>query len=430
MKAEIIYCLLESSIIVLFLFRYFRQKEVLSKFFRTGIVYSCFAIFDIAITVLSQPCQVTIPMTIIILTILLRVFFDGRLGEHILIPIIISSLIILTDVCTITLLGKLLGYSYQEMLAASGIRRFLTVLIAKVVYSIVLGLIVIVKKHSYSNFSVYEFAMLSGTFLTSIALVIILRTMIYKTGSDATPFLLVLGCVLLLNIGHFCLILFINKQNINHQKMNLMEKQLEMQAKDIKAIEKQYEETAKIRHDMKNYLSCALNLAEQEQNHQLVCYLSSLISEKIDSISTFVHIDNPAIGAVINSKLTIAEKNGIKIHCIVLCEFDSLSELDICILLSNILDNAIEACSKNREESEIKLKIWIEAGYYCIDLGNSVENDILCANPHMLTTKKNKMMHGYGLKSVRDIVEKYNGILSFKQIENMFHVYISLIRDA
>ena len=72
------------------------------------------------------------------------------------------------------------------------------------------------------------------------------------------------------------------------------------------------------------------------------------------------------------------------------------------------------------------LKIWSDAGYYCIEISNTVEIDVLDENPNLFTSKSNKELHGVGLKSVRDIVDKYNGMINFKQKANTFYVYVSL----
>ena len=132
------------------------------------------------------------------------------------------------------------------------------------------------------------------------------------------------------------------------------------------------------------------------------------------------------LGAVINSKIGMAEHKGFDMQCVILNEMDSIKDIDVGILLSNLLDNAMEACDKNSGNSEIMLKIWSDAGYYCIEISNTVEIDVLDENPNLFTSKNNKELHGVGLKSVKDIVDKYNGMINFKQKANTFYVYISL----
>ncbi|MCR4646640.1 MAG: GHKL domain-containing protein [Oscillospiraceae bacterium] len=426
MITEICYCLLESLIIILFLFFYFLQNAKFRAAVRIVCTFVMFAAFDIAVTILSVTPTFSLPLMIVMLILILRIFYSGGLGEQLLISIMITSLIILTDVCTISLLGKLFGLSYQELVHADGIKRVITVVFAKLVYSTVLGSIAFLKKHRHLKFSGYEYLLLSGTFMVSIGLITILRTMVYEAGSDFTPFLLILGCVLVLNVFHFSLIVLINQNHIRKQKITLMEQQIEMQEHDIIALGEKYEETIHLRHDMRNYLVGALHMSKKQQGDEIADYLAALISEKIDVITPFVHTKNTTLEAIINSKMTTADKMGIKVHCVIFSEMENLKDIDVCILLANLFDNAIEACRKNTSESEISLRIWKEAGYYCIDLSNTVENDVLKENPDLKTTKKEELLHGYGLRTVREIVDKYNGILNFRQIDQTFHAYISL----
>ena len=124
--------------------------------------------------------------------------------------------------------------------------------------------------------------------------------------------------------------------------------------------------------------------------------------------------------------LSKAKRDSLTVQCYILSEFESISDMDLGILLANLLDNAIEACEKNNEDSEIIVKTWTEAGYYFLEISNTVESDILGCNPYLETSKTNSELHGVGLRSVRDIVKKYDGMMSFEQKGNVFHVYVSL----
>ena len=158
----------------------------------------------------------------------------------------------------------------------------------------------------------------------------------------------------------------------------------------------------------------------------MIDYLNELSEDKINQIVSYVKIERKMLGAVINSKVGLAERKGFTMKCVILNEMDNIKELDAGILLANLLDNAIEACDRNSGNSEIMLKIWSDAGYYCIEISNTVEIDVLDENPNLFTSKSNKELHGVGLKSVRDIVDKYNGMINFKQKANTFYVYVSL----
>lgn len=224
--------------------------------------------------------------------------------------------------------------------------------------------------------------------------------------------------------------IYIGKNNATEKNYSLMQKQLELQGESIHALEQKYDETAKIRHDIKNYLSLALNMAEQKKYNELVQFLEKLSDEKINSITSYINTKRSVLGAVLNSKLSKAKSFDIDMQCYILSELENITDIDLGILFANLLDNAIEACEKNKTRSEIIVKTWTEAGYYFLEISNTVESDILSNNPHLETNKADSELHGVGLRSVRDIVKKYEGMLSFDQKGRVFHVYVSLEKNG
>ena len=95
-------------------------------------------------------------------------------------------------------------------------------------------------------------------------------------------------------------------------------------------------------------------------------------------------------------------------------------------MLSNLLDNAIEACEKNPSNAQILLTISEEAGYYRIVVRNTIAVSVLKKNQELKTEKANKKLHGWGLRSVTDLVSKRNGLIDFYEKEGMFYVDILL----
>ena len=101
-------------------------------------------------------------------------------------------------------------------------------------------------------------------------------------------------------------------------------------------------------------------------------------------------------------------------------------DIDLSILFANLFDNAIDACSNKPEKSMIYLTVGYEKAYLNIVMKNTVEKPVLPHNPDLVTTKKDKTKHGYGLKTVEDIVKKYDGIKKYYEKENWFYADIWL----
>ena len=132
------------------------------------------------------------------------------------------------------------------------------------------------------------------------------------------------------------------------------------------------------------------------------------------------------IDALINSKKKLMDEKKIKLNCdINVLNFDFIASLDACALLGNLLDNAIEALDKE-ENKNVSIKMIEHCNYLSIQISNDSSN----LNENLETTKKNKNAHGYGLKNVKEIVEKYQGNLQIKKTEGKFIVSIILKEDA
>lgn len=427
MIVELFYNTVESVIIVAFIYGFFDIQNKYSKKVAVGISFSLIFAFSNLMTIISLSWIETLSLLILLLIGILEYFYLGKTWEHILISITVAILLALTDVCMLTLMSRVLGVEYNELVVKDNLSRFLAVMITKITYFLVVTIIVSLKKRYPFMLHRIELLMIFSTLIISIILISLVRNIIYKFNDFYNEFLIILFCLILLNIIQYYIIIYISKKNIDEKNMALMHTQIEMQEKNIHNLEKQYNEITKIRHDMKNYLSCALNLAKKsDDNKELIEYLKNLSKNKIDSVVDYVQINRRILSIIINSKIGVAKSKNINVRCLIMSELKNISDIDIGILIANLFDNAIEACEKNKNKSEIVIKIWESGSYYCIKIVNTVETDILINNPNLVTSKKNKKIHGIGINSVRDIVHKYNGIMNFEQKSDKFYVYISL----
>lgn len=355
-------------------------------------------------------------------------FYKGKLLEHILTSVIITLILSLSGIFVVSFMSKILNTEYAALVNESNFSRFLTVMLGQTMRLIMFSIIIAFKKKISFILNKREYLLISSTMLVSTVLIILVRNVIYKTNENYNIFIITVISILLLNVAQFYMLIYISQKNKDILDISIMKKHIEMQEKSITLLEEKYDETAKIRHDMKNYILNAIVLAENNNKEELINYLKTISDEKIDNIKTYVHTERKVLGAVINSKLSIAQKNGFKMQCSVLSKLDKIADIDVAILLGNLLDNSLEACENNTVPSEIFLKIWSDGGYYFIEIQNTVDTVVLDENPNLKTNKSDKKLHGIGLKSVKETVKKYNGIINFTQKDNMFIVHISLCK--
>ena len=90
------------------------------------------------------------------------------------------------------------------------------------------------------------------------------------------------------------------------------------------------------------------------------------------------------------------------------------------------MDNSIEACLKCTLSPKIFMEIYEEKGYLHIMVKNTVDKSILKSNPYLRTTKNNNEYHGFGILSIKDIVQKYDGLMDFYEKDLLFICHILL----
>ena len=111
------------------------------------------------------------------------------------------------------------------------------------------------------------------------------------------------------------------------------------------------------------------------------------------------------------------------IHLVIINNINEIpiSHTHFSIIIGNLLENAIENCG---ESKEIIIDIGNMSTYFYIKIINSIDTSILDNNPHLLTTKHDKKIHGIGLNNIYFILNKYSGKISFNDQDNHFIVRI------
>lgn len=202
--------------------------------------------------------------------------------------------------------------------------------------------------------------------------------------------------------------------------------QVQEQSVLIDQVRKQYEETVKLRHDLKHYVFQMEDLLERGQVEELSVYLGNFLDQKVGRIRQYLESGSAIVDAVINTKLSQAAERGIEVQTAVSGRMEEGEEdRELGIILANLLDNAAEACQK-QEVSWIFLRAELNRNQWYF----SIENSIL---PEMelsfLTTKKEPGYHGYGLKSAKSLTEKMGGILQMRRKEESFQVKVMISRE-
>ena len=207
---------------------------------------------------------------------------------------------------------------------------------------------------------------------------------------------------------------------IERTQAELIRKEKEYYHREAELIQQNQETTRQFQHDWKNRVQVMHQLADQEQWEELRKYLSD-VKEKATQIQIYSNTGNIVVDSVINSKLNMAKKKEIAVTASVILPKDmEIDEDDMVVILGNLLDNAIEANEYVQGEKRIELVLCYEDGCVLIHIQNTFDRTLITRKGTYLTRKKNTSMHGIGIKSIKDTVEKYHGITEMTIDGNLF----------
>lgn len=153
------------------------------------------------------------------------------------------------------------------------------------------------------------------------------------------------------------LILFIRKTMYNIIDKRIERFQSELTEKQVREIQNMYRQVRGWRHDYRNHIQNMKILLDKRDHDKLDSYLSEL-AEDLNTVDTVIKTGNVMADAILNSKLQSAEKLNVSLNVKVnIPENIPLSDVELCAVMGNLLDNAIEACS-SLPESERFMRIY------------------------------------------------------------------------
>ena len=219
----------------------------------------------------------------------------------------------------------------------------------------------------------------------------------------------------------------INRDNRISTKLLLSEQRADLYEKNIITSNKQIENTAKIRHDMKNNIACIDNLIV-ESKYDEAHKICQELTDKYSSIGSVVNTENYLLNAVLNVEIEKARSNEISVKLSIANDMKMFSNgSDMISVIGNIFDNAISYLSENKiENKEIIFSTEHKGDYSVIKCKNKIIDSVFSKNPLLHTDKADKKNHGKGISIVKSIAKKYGGDVVISEKNNEFIVSVIL----
>lgn len=217
----------------------------------------------------------------------------------------------------------------------------------------------------------------------------------------------------------------------------LMEKQNQVYEQEIilcirqaKEREESYRQTRILRHDLKIRLVALHSLLETEKTEAAKKEIEKMLQENALNGHGIANTGNLALDALINYKNNSASSEGIQIKCFLNVPSDIFVEsTDLCVILGNLLDNALEAVQRLPQEDRlVSLTVHLTKNTLIITVENPFRNEILVDRYGNIQSHKTGE-HGIGLLSVERTAEKYAGNTIIHHENGIFHVTVVLCQQ-
>lgn len=179
------------------------------------------------------------------------------------------------------------------------------------------------------------------------------------------------------------------------------------------------------RHDYHNHMQSIKAYLAMDNLEEARAYLDRL-EQDLDDINLLFNTGNINADAILNSKISLAIKKGIQVDYKATVPKElAVSDIDLCVVIGNLIDNAVESCEKVEPENQfIRLYIGILRKQLYLSVSNATNEVVRKFDEEYITTKRGN--HGHGLKRINNIVDKYDGYINRKNEPGVFVTEIML----
>ena len=171
-------------------------------------------------------------------------------------------------------------------------------------------------------------------------------------------------------------------------------------------------------HDLKHQIH-ALRSADKAE---LDRYLGE-IEESVEIYEAIVKTGNDVFDTILTEKSLYCKKHGIQVTCVADgSQLGFIDKIDLYAILGNAMDNAIEAVGKfkEKEKRQIDVMIYRQHNFLVMNIINPIPEQLMYEDGMPVTSKKDKFSHGFGLRSIKQILRKYDGFLNISEEDGCF----------
>lgn len=420
--------LIDAVLVIVILNRTFKGRDCIKQ--KTQITYIIVAVLYLVGEFLTDvPIIQTVIMVFVSMTYVL-VVYRAKIFESIW--AVVSMVIVMTIISMLTLhvISMIFGMNMNVLSADRALARNIHICVNKMMLIGAVWIYYQVKEISEFTLKRREMLFAAIYLLSTMAMAYILLYImaVFEIENGARQGIALAMCLLLIMMGiAFVWFRYISYINEVQEKNKILDIYISEQKKSIVNSERMIEEYRVFKHDSRRYYTAILSMLEHEQYKEAIESIQGILN--VGNENNHVDIKNKVIGAVINRTVDICAQKDIDIKVNVSGIIREEIELDVAVMLSNILDNAVEAEEK-LHHGRIECYIFEYNNVNNIIVKNVIESSVIQGNPNLVTDKADKKRHGVGILSIKKTVEKYNGILNIEEEGGCFCVHIILPKSA
>lgn len=347
-------------------------------------------------------------------------FMDGNIFQKMYASMFIIATIIFVTVLLGSIMGALYNVHFIEFTGTASMEKCLLVILIQITIWIVAVILVrILRRYSY-GVNIKDTVIIMAAMIMSV--IITNEVQMMSTDSDAEKMIvrsiIIMICVTIMFILCVALYEIIQRSTYALMEQTIMEQAYKSRLENVEDIEMNVERISRIKHELNKTLIAANLMLKDGRTEEAREFLSQFDGDLDKIIVEKMYTNNIIINEFLTKKSKDCRQKNIDFVAVVNGELKLIKNVDIFCVLSNLLDNAIEA-QTFVDNKRVEVFIDENEDVCSLKIYNSISDDMVKAfkeDTLFKTHKKDKLMHGYGLKNVNDVVKKYNGRINYSII--------------
>lgn len=388
--------------------------------------YPVFALWLYAVSILQAPIIVSIILNVLFSAATMMLLYQGKWYQKVAVAVTAVIGVVILDYLFLEGFLLLLGSKFAEV-GSTSVEMFSTIMLTKLTEMLAVKIARgIIGYRRIKGLKAEDYFLYFLMPIVSIGVMDMLFIDCIGHGEASTSLTYAILGIVILDIAIFHMMHRMEKYYQAEGDMRVMNLQMTAQMDNIREIEQTHKRIRQISHGITTQLSAIETLLRHHKYAEAEDYLKS-ITDTVEQDILPIHTNNVVVDALLNQRYILARSKGIKMR------FDiqdlqtiKIRTTDLVSIISNGLNNAIEACEAVTGNKIIELKILNAEEELLISIQNTVESDIVVDGDRIPTSKDDKLNHGFGLEAIRLVLERYHGKM-FLECENHIFKLITVL---